>query len=85
MREQAGGNALVDVTGDTVGAALNDLITKYPALKPKIFDKNDQVHHYMNVLVKNGDELDDVRYLDELDTKLTDGLVVVLLPGVSGG
>jgi molybdopterin synthase sulfur carrier subunit len=28
---------------------------------------------------------DDIRYLDQLDTKLTDGDVVSILPAVAGG
>jgi molybdopterin converting factor small subunit len=32
-----GGEALVEVSGQTVGAALDDLITQYPELAPEIF------------------------------------------------
>jgi molybdopterin converting factor small subunit len=80
LREQAGGNTEVAVTGDTVGAALADLVKQYPALEPKLF-QNGSVRPYINVFVND----EDIRYLDELDTKVADGVVVALIPAVAGG
>ncbi|HEY8504402.1 MAG TPA: ubiquitin-like small modifier protein 1 [Gemmataceae bacterium] len=80
MREHAGGQTLVDVGGGTVGEALKDLVAKHPALEAKIFD-NGKLRPYINVFVND----EDIRYLDELDTKVSDGTVVALIPAVAGG
>ena len=80
LREQAGGNTEVAVTGGTVGAALADLVKQFPALEPKLF-ANGAIRPYINVFVNN----EDIRYLDETDTALTDGAVVSLIPAVAGG
>jgi molybdopterin synthase sulfur carrier subunit len=80
LREQAGGNTEVSVTGSTVGASLADLVKQHPALEPKLF-QNGALRPYINVFVDN----EDVRYLDEMDTKLADGAVVSLIPAVAGG
>jgi molybdopterin converting factor small subunit len=80
LREQAGGNTEVTVTGGTVGAALADLVKQFPALEPKLF-ANGAIRPYINVFVNN----EDIRYLDETDTALTDGAVVSLIPAVAGG
>ena len=80
MREQAGGNAEVDVTGATVGAALADLVAKYPGLQSKLFDGG-KIRPYVNVFVND----EDIRYLDEMDTPVTSGQVVALIPAVAGG
>lgn len=80
MREQTGGKAEVEVTGGTVQAALDDLLRQYPAVGPKLFD-NGKVRPYINVFIND----EDIRYLDEMDTKLTDGVVVALIPAVAGG
>jgi molybdopterin converting factor small subunit len=80
LREQAGGNTEVSVTGATVGAALADLVKQYPALEPKLF-QNGTLRPYINIFVNN----EDIRYLDEMDTKLTDGVIVALIPAVAGG
>ena len=80
LREQAGGNTEVSVSGATVGAALADLVKQFPALEPKLF-QNGQLRPYINVFVNN----EDIRYLDEMDTKVTDGVIVALIPAVAGG
>jgi MoaD family protein len=80
MREQTGGKAEVVVTGTTVQAALDDLIRQYPGTATKLFD-NGKIRPYINVFVND----EDIRYLDDMDTKLTDGVVVALIPAVAGG
>ncbi len=80
LREQAGGKTEVTVTGATVGAALADLVKQHPALEPKLF-QNGALRPYINVFVND----EDIRYLDEMDTKLTDGVIVALIPAVAGG
>ncbi|HEV3439720.1 MAG TPA: ubiquitin-like small modifier protein 1 [Gemmata sp.] len=80
LREQSGGNAEVEVTGSTVGAALADLVKKYPALEPKLF-VNGKLRPYINVFINN----EDIRYLDEMDTAVADGVIVALIPAVAGG
>ena len=80
LREQAGGSAEVEVAGGTVGAALADLVAKYPGLAPKVFDGG-KLRPYINVFVND----EDIRYLDEMDTAVTAGQVVALIPAVAGG
>jgi molybdopterin converting factor small subunit len=80
MREQAGGKAEVEVTGGTVAAALADLLRQYPAIGPKLFD-NGKLRPYINVFLND----EDIRYLDEMDSKVTDGVILALIPAVAGG
>lgn len=80
MREQAGGNAEVAVTGATVQAALADLVRQYPGLGAKLFD-NGKLRPYVNVFVND----EDIRYLDEMNTAVSDGVIVALIPAVAGG
>jgi len=80
MRDAAGGNAEVAVSGATVKDVLADLVRQYPALGSKLFDGG-KVRPYVNIFVND----EDVRYLDDLDTKVADGVVVALIPAVAGG
>ncbi|HXD86304.1 MAG TPA: ubiquitin-like small modifier protein 1 [Urbifossiella sp.] len=80
MREQSGGNAEVAVSGSTVKAALDDLIRQYPGLQPKLFDGG-KLRPYVNVFVDD----EDIRYLDEMNTPISDGQIVALIPAVAGG
>ncbi len=86
LREQAGGKTEVVVTGATVGAALTDLVSQYPALESKLF-LNGQVRQHINVFFRGpGFETDeDIRYHDDLETPLKDGMVVLVIPAVAGG
>ena len=80
MREQAGGKAEVEVAGSTVKAALDDLLRQYPGLATKLFDGG-KLRPYVNVFVND----EDIRYLDEMNTPVADGVVVALIPAVAGG
>jgi molybdopterin converting factor small subunit len=80
MREQAGGKAEVAVSGSTVRAALDDLVKQHPGLATKLFD-NGKIRPYVNIFVND----EDIRYLDEMDTAVTDGVIVALIPAVAGG
>jgi len=80
MREQAGGKAEVEVSGATVQAALDDLVRQYPGLRPKLFDGG-KLRPYVNVFVND----EDIRYLDEMNTPVSDGVIVALIPAVAGG
>ena len=80
LREQAGGKTEVSVAGATVAAALADLVKQHSALEPKLF-QNGSLRPYINIFVNN----EDIRYLDEMDTKLADGAIIALIPAVAGG
>jgi molybdopterin synthase sulfur carrier subunit len=80
MREQAGGKAEVAVAGATVRAALDDLVKQHPGLATKLFD-NGKIRPYVNIFVND----EDIRYLDDMDTAITDGVIVALIPAVAGG
>lgn len=80
LREQAGGNLKVTVSGNTVHEVLDDLVKQFPELGPKLFDAG-RLRPHVNVLVND----EDIRYLDDLGTDVTDGTVVALIPAVAGG
>ena len=61
-------------------AALDDLLRQYPAMGPKLF-ADGKLRPYINVFLND----EDIRYLDEMDTALTDGVVLALIPAVAGG
>ncbi len=71
----------MNVTGATVGAALADLVKQYPGARSRSCSRTAQLRPYINVFVND----EDIRYLDEMDTTLTDGEVVALIPAVAGG
>jgi molybdopterin converting factor small subunit len=81
LRPHADGAASVSAAGATVGDVFADLAARYPGLADQLVDESGSLHRFVNVYRND----DDVRYLDQLDTKVTDGDVVSILPAVAGG
>lgn len=82
LRPHAQGASSVDAEGGTVAEVLADLTRRHPGLEGQVLDPSGAaLHKFVNVYVDD----DDVRYLDGLDTRVSDGNVVSILPAVAGG
>lgn len=81
LRTHADGQASIAVEGATIGDVFADLVDRYPGLKANLIGDDGGLHKFVNVYVND----DDIRYLDQLDTKLADGDVISILPAVAGG
>ena len=78
LRPFAGGAECVEVVGSTVGEAFAALD---PVLRRRLTDERGAVRRHVNVYLHN----DNIRDLDGLDTLLTDGDELLILPSVAGG
>ena len=81
LRPHAGGAASVTADGATVGDVFHGLLDRYPGLAGNLVDDTGQLHKFVNVYRND----DDIRYLEQLDTKVADGDVISVLPAVAGG
>jgi molybdopterin synthase sulfur carrier subunit len=81
LRKSAGGQASVQAHGSTVGEVVEDLVRQFPLLAGQVVNEDGSMHKFVNVY--RNDE--DVRYLEKLDTKVTDNDVISILPAVAGG
>ncbi len=81
LRPSADGAASVSATGGTVGEVFVELVSAHPGLKGQLIDDSGSLHKFVNVYVND----DDIRYLDQLDTKVGDGDSISILPAVAGG
>ena len=80
MRQHTEGKNVVEVSGETVKAVLDDLAAKFPGVSGRIFDQG-QVRRFINLYVNN----EDIRYLDSLNTPVKDGDELAIIPAVAGG
>jgi molybdopterin converting factor small subunit len=80
LRTETGGEREVRAAGTTVGELLDDLINRFPGLRPQLVD-DDEIAPYVNVYLEG----EDVRTLDGLETPVHDGSTVILLPAMAGG
>ena len=81
LRAQAGGESLVEVGGSDVREALRGLAEAHPGVESQLFDDAGELNRYVNVYLND----EDVRLLDGLDTGVSDGDTVVILPAMAGG
>ena len=81
LRTHADGQAVVKSDGATVGAVFADIVGRFPSMRGNLLDEAGGLHKFVNVY-KNDD---DIRYLDQLDTKLEAGDVLSIIPAVAGG
>ena len=81
LRAQAGGHSTLEMAGVTVGDVLRDLVAQYPGMAGQVLTEDGSLHRFVNVYVDD----DDIRYLGGLDTKVSDGATVSILPAVAGG
>jgi MoaD family protein len=80
MREHTNKQAVVDASGATVQAVLDDLGKQYPGIVQRLFEGG-QVRRFVNVYLND----EDIRYLDSLATPVKDGDELSIIPAVAGG
>ncbi len=80
LRQHTGGQDKVDGQGATVGEVLNDVTTRHPELRDRIFE-GAEVRRFVNVYINN----EDIRYLDELATPVKEGDEISIIPAIAGG
>ena len=81
LRDAAGGAVSASVEGTTVGEALDALYSEHGELRSRIADDSGALRRFVNVYLKG----EDIRFLDGLDTAVSDGDEVTILPAVAGG
>jgi sulfur-carrier protein len=81
LRSYCAGAEQLSIPAATVRAVLEDLERSQPALYRNICDETGAVRRHLNVFVNS----DNMRDLDGVDTPLTAGDVVTIVPAVSGG
>jgi molybdopterin synthase sulfur carrier subunit len=81
LRKHAGGEPKVSAEGATLRDVLDDLETKYPGITKNVRSDDGGLHRFINVYLND----EDVRYLGSLETEVSEGDTVSILPAVAGG
>jgi MoaD family protein len=81
LRAQANGEKAVEVEGATIGAAVQALVGRHPALAQQLLTPEGELHRFVNVYLNGRD----VRYLAGLETPVGDRDEIRLLPAIAGG
>lgn len=81
LRNLTENQELIEASGATVGAVIEDLQKRFPGLKEKLCDGNGALRRFVNVFV-NGE---DIRFQDGPGTRLKDGDELSIIPAIAGG
>ena len=81
LRTYTGGEKTVSGSGETLTSLLDDLESRHAGLRERLVTAEGGLHRFVNVYVND----EDVRFLGGLETKLSDGDSVTVLPAVAGG
>ncbi|HLF26027.1 MAG TPA: ubiquitin-like small modifier protein 1 [Anaerolineae bacterium] len=81
LRQYASGQKTVAVNGATVGQALEALTSAHPDLRRHLFSEDGKLRSFVNVYL--GEE--DIRYLRQDETPVSDGATLSIVPSVAGG
>ena len=80
-RSSAGGQSEANLAEGTVAQILTQLCDTYPLLQGKIFDQAGAKRKTVNIYLNR----EDIRYADGLETTVSDGDELIILPPASGG
>ena len=80
LRAATGGTAEAHASGSTVGEVLDSLFEQFGELRERICEDGD-LRRFVNVFVGG----EDIRFLSGLETEVSDGDEVTILPAVAGG
>ena len=81
LRPLAGGAKELSVEGTTVGEVLKALDAAHPGFADRLFDETGGLRRFVNVFLAE----EDVRFLDGLNTPVTEGQTLSIVPAVAGG
>ena len=81
FRRFTDGAPKVDSGVTTVAEALNELVTKFPALSRHVRDEQGQIRQFLNVYLNE----EDIRFLSGEASTLKDGDKLLLVPSIAGG
>ncbi len=81
LRSHTGGEKTVQGSGDSLSALIDDLDARHSGIKGRLIADDGALHRFVNVYVND----EDVRFLGGLETPVTDGDHVTVLPAVAGG
>jgi molybdopterin synthase sulfur carrier subunit len=71
----------LEVHGNTVMEVIQELISKYNGVKERLLNADGKLNRFVLFFVNE----EDIRFLDNENTKLKDGDVITLIPSIAGG
>jgi adenylyltransferase/sulfurtransferase len=81
LRQYAGKRSAIDVQAATVGEALHSLVSAYPDLRKHLYNEQGKLRAFVNLYLND----EDIRYLQQDQTAVSDGDTLSIIPSIAGG
>ena len=81
LRPHTDGSKVVHGEGANVAQVLDDVGRRFPGFRAGLFDPDGEIRKFVNIYVND----EDIRFLRRLETPVSGGDVVSILPAVAGG
>ncbi|MDP9292302.1 MAG: MoaD/ThiS family protein [Verrucomicrobiota bacterium] len=81
LRKLTNEQDLVSADGSNVGELIEDLDKNFPGLKERICDESGNVRRFVNIFLND----EDIRFLEEKETKVSAGDELSIVPAIAGG
>ncbi len=81
LRRFTAGEGEVPAEGASIKAVIEDLEKRHPGMRERLLDDKGELRRFVNIDL-NGD---DIRFLDQLNSKVKDGDDISIVPAIAGG
>jgi molybdopterin converting factor small subunit len=81
LRKLTDGKEEVTASGATIAEVITALEQSYPGIKARICDDNGQVRRFVNIFTND----EDIRFLQNLDTPVSEKDEISIVPAIAGG
>jgi molybdopterin synthase sulfur carrier subunit len=81
LRKFTAGKDEVIAAGESIKAVIEDLEGRHPGVRDRLLDEKGDIRRYVNIYL-NGN---DIRFLDQLNSKVKDGDDISIVPAIAGG
>jgi molybdopterin synthase sulfur carrier subunit len=81
LRKLTEGKEEVTAPGATIAEVITSLEKSYPGIKARICDEKGDVRRFVNIFANE----EDIRFLQNLDTPVSDKDEISIVPAIAGG
>jgi sulfur-carrier protein len=81
LRALTNGEEVVKASGKSVLELIDDIDQRFPGVKDRICEASGQVRRFVNIFVNE----EDIRFLENLQTPISDKDEVSIIPAIAGG
>jgi molybdopterin synthase sulfur carrier subunit len=81
LKSLTGGKDVIQGKGSTVGEVIQGIVSTYPQLQERLCDEKGDVRRFINIFLNE----EDIRFLKNLDTPVTEGDSLSIIPAIAGG